>query len=334
MNSDIIKRGTTESRRAQLILCLVIAFAGTTLAQTNTPARPATPLKILATLPTYGELAREIGGDLVDVLVICRPGQDIHAVSATPSMMARCRRSQLLLYTGLDAELWLPSLLRGSGNTALLPGSAGAINLSQNIALKQVPIELSRAQGDVHAFGNSHLWTDPLAVRTMAATVRDALIRALPAHKEELSHRHSEFHTTLTLALVGWLTEAKPLLDKPVVVYHRSWIYLLDRLGLVEAGTIEPKPRVQPTARHLNELVAAIDDGHVAMILREPFHFPDATDFLQERTHSKVLLLSTHPGFPEGVDGIIAHFDYNISALVAAQKQADAPASPGKVDEG
>lgn len=304
-------------------LCLLwLLFAGTVSAlplsagQTTAPA----PLKVIATIPTYAELAREIGGELVDVVVLCRPGQDVHSVSATPSMMARCRGADLLLHTGLDAELWLPDLLRGSGNSALLPGNSASIDLSSKVTLKEVPSELSRSQGDVHAFGNTHVWTDPLAVRVMAATVRDALIAALPDHADALTERHSAFHLRLTKALVGWLTDARALRGQPVVVYHRSWVYLLDRLGLIQVGTIEPKPRVAPTARHLDQLLVTMQHERVAVVIREPYQFPDAADFLAERSDAQVLVLSTHPGSPEGVDGIVEHFAYNIAALIAANE--------------
>jgi zinc/manganese transport system substrate-binding protein len=288
------------------------------------------PLKVLATVPTYGELAREVGGELVDVVVLCRPGQDVHSVSATPSMMARCRSADLVLHTGLDAELWLPDLLRGSANPQLLPGNPNSIDLSSQVALKQVPTELTRAQGDLHAFGNTHVWTDPLAVRTMAAQVRDALVAALPEHAEELTARHAAFHERLTRALVKWLTRVRVIRDKPLVVYHRSWVYFLDRLSLVQTGTIEPKPRVAPTASHLDELIDAMDRADVRVVLREPYQFPDAADFVAERTGARVLVLATHPGYPEGVDGIIEHFDHNIGALIDAMAPPELGGSEDK----
>jgi len=324
------------------LACMLMTMTASALPLAPSEASAAPPLKVIATVPTYGELAREIGGDLVDVVVLCRPGQDVHSVSATPSMMARCRGADLLLHTGLDAELWLPNMLRGSSNNALLPGNPGSIDLSSKVALKQVPRELSRAQGDVHAFGNTHVWTDPLAVRAMAATVRDALIAALPQHAAEITERHGAFHLRLTKALVGWLTEARALRGEPIVVHHLSWVYLLDRLGLKQIGTIEPKPRVAPTARHLDELLVTMQHERAAVVIREPYQFPDAADFLAERSAAKVLVLSTHPGYPEGVDGIVEHFAYNIGALIAAnapraqsagEPEANDQANDGRDDE-
>lgn len=276
------------------------------------------PLKVLATVPTYGDLAREIGGDLVEVYVPCRPGQDIHTVTATPSIMGRVRDTDLVLHTGLDAEAWLEPMLRGSGNHRLIGSTERSIVLSEGVVLKEVPTEVSRRYGDIHAFGNTHIWADPLIVRGMAVRVRDALVTLLPEHAEAITARHQDFHERLTRKLVGWLTDYKPLKGRPVVTYHRSWVYFLDRFGLERAGTLEPKPRVAPTASHLEALVETMKARDVHVVLREPFHDPDAAEFIANATGAQVLELSTHPGFPDADEGIIEHFDRMLAELAAA----------------
>lgn len=304
-----------------------LLFSLLTLAggQASAQSSDAAALRVLATLPTYGSLAQALGGPWVDVVTLCRPGQDVHGVSATPAVMARARHADLLLYTGLDAEDWLEPLLRASDNADLLPGSPRALVLSDGIALKQVPAVLSRASGDVHAFGNVHVWTDPYHVRTMAGRIKDALVTALPEHADEIRARHAAFHERLTRALIGWLTEFRDLAGQGVVVHHPSWIYLLDRFGLVQAATLEPKPRVAPTAAHLDALVDQVKREQLKVIVREPFQFVDAAEFVAERTGARVLELSTHPGFPEGTEDVIDHFEHNLTALREALRGEPAP---------
>ncbi len=280
-------------------------------------------LKIVATVPTYGLLAETIGGELVDVITLTRPGQDVHGVMATPSLMARVRDSDLCLFTGLDAELWLDPMLRGSGNVHLLPGNPDAIVLSDGVDLKQIPPIVDRNQGDVHAWGNVHIWTDPLVVRSMAERVREELARRLPEHADEIDARHAAFHKELTEALVRWLTEYRDLKGRLVVVHHRSWIYFLERFGMVEEGNLEPKPRVAPTAAHLAELEALMKARGVKVIVREPYHALEPAEHASAATGAEILELSTHPGWPEGVDGIIEHFDYNLRSLAEALRSGD-----------
>ena len=289
------------------------------------PAAREGPLHVLCTVPCYGALARAIGGDLVDVTVLCRPAQDIHSVTATPSTVERIRQADLLFYTGLDAELWLDPMLRSSGNLGLLPGHPGAVVLSDGIPLREVPSKVDRSQGDVHAFGNPHVWTDPLAVRTMAAHVKDALVAALPAQATGIEARHKAFHDRLTSALVDWLTRYRGLKGRKVVVYHRAWAYFLERFGLVEVGSLEPKPRVAPTAAHLAEVIGTMKAAGATVILREPWCAPDAADFVARAVDGQVVEIATHPGFPEGTDDIIDHFEHNLRAIADALGVEAAP---------
>jgi len=282
------------------------------------PPPQAAPLKVIATVPTYALLAQEIGGDLVEVVTLVRPSQDMHAVSATPSIVGRARDADIVLHTGPDSEPWLEPLLRQSGNLDLLPGSRLSIGMADGVRLKEAPAVLSRSQGDVHALGNPHVWTDPLVVRALGQRVRDAFIAARPEAAETFTQRHAAFDRRLTEALVGWLTRYADLAGQPVVVYHQSWIYFLDRFGLVQAETVEPKPRVTPTASHLEAVVEAIDARDIGVVVREPYQSPDATDFLAQRTGIAVVELSTHPGYPEGTDDIVAHFEWNLSRLAEA----------------
>ncbi|HTE04731.1 MAG TPA: metal ABC transporter substrate-binding protein [Planctomycetota bacterium] len=307
-------------------LLVAVAFLTAGASGTAIPPLPVdAALKVIATTPTYGDLAREIGGELVDVIDLCRATQDMHMVGATPSQMARMQDAGLVLYTGLDAEPWLEPMLRSSGNLALLPGNPHVIAMSDGIPVKEVPSELTRANGDIHAYGNPHLWTDPLAVRTMADHVRDALLDSLPAHADEINARAKAFHDRITARLVEWLKKYAPLKGRRVVTYHVAWPYLLDRFGIELAGTVEPKPRVAPTASHLEKIVETMKSEHVNLIIREPFQSPDATDFLGAQTGAKVLELATHPDAGGNGDAIIAHFEQVLADIAAALGPA-----PGK----
>lgn len=303
--------------RHLIILSLVL---GMLLGTSSVSAQDdAGKLKIIATLPTYAELAETIGGDLVDVVPVCRPTQDLHAVAVTPAFMARVRDADMLFHTGLDAELWLEDLLRGSQNVELLPNPANprSVALIQGLPLLQVPVQVSRRQGDLHAWGNTHVWADPLNVRIMAEKVRDALLDALPEHADAIRARHQAFHLELTQAFVGWLTRFKGLVGKPVVVHHQSWIYFFERFGLKQVGTLEPQPRVAPTAEHLAELKELMLAKNVKVVVREPYQPADAANFIAEATGATVLELSTFPGVPEGTT-ILEHFEHNLEALADA----------------
>lgn len=134
-------------------------------------------LKVFATVPEWGALAREIGGDKVDVFTATTALQDVHRIEAKPSLIARARSAQLVVATGADLEIaWLPLVLREAGNAQIQPGQRGYFEAARQVRMLEIPQRLDRAEGDVHPAGNPHIQTDPRNV----LKVGEALARGWP----------------------------------------------------------------------------------------------------------------------------------------------------------
>jgi len=138
------------------------------------------PVRVVTTLPVYASLVREIGGSDVEVSAIADPGEDAHFVRPRPSFALDLRRAEAFVTTGLDLELWVPTLLDRAGNPAVLEGGRGYITAYTGIRLLEIPATADRSQGDVHIFGNPHLTTDPLRALQVARNVATGLRRVAP----------------------------------------------------------------------------------------------------------------------------------------------------------
>src|SRR5258706_11383799 len=102
------------------------------------PAQAA--LKIFATVPEWGALASELGGDKVNVYVATNALQDPHHVEAKPSLIARARSADLVVATGAELEIgWLPLVLQQSGNPAIKPGKPGYFEAASYVTLLDKP---------------------------------------------------------------------------------------------------------------------------------------------------------------------------------------------------
>ena len=116
------------------------------------PAHAA--LNIFACEPEWAALAQELGGDKVTVYAATNGLQDPHQVQAKPSLIARARNADLVACTGAELEVgWLPALLQQAGNAMVMPGQPGHFAAADAVRKLDVPSQLDRAQGDVHAAG-------------------------------------------------------------------------------------------------------------------------------------------------------------------------------------
>ncbi|NIR45116.1 MAG: zinc ABC transporter substrate-binding protein [Gemmatimonadetes bacterium] len=137
-------------------------------------------LRVVTTLPTYAAIARELTGDLAEVNAIARGDEDPHFVNPRPSFAAQVGRADLFIVTGLDLELWVPSIIDRARNPRVVEGAAGNVAVYSGIELLQVPEDVSRTGGDVHAFGNPHIHTDPVNGTTIARNILVGLKRVDP----------------------------------------------------------------------------------------------------------------------------------------------------------
>src|SRR6476620_8163058 len=141
-------------------------------------------LNVVATLPDFGSLAREIGGDKVNVTVLAKPTEDPHFVDARPSFVVALRNADVLIDGGAELELgWLPPLLQNARNPKIDAGKPGRVVASQGIRLMNVPASATRAAGDVHALGNPHFMTDPIIAKAVAQHIAQAFGEIDPANK-------------------------------------------------------------------------------------------------------------------------------------------------------
>src|SRR6476661_358914 len=132
-------------------------------------------LNVVATLPDFGSLAREIGGDKVNVTVLAKPTEDPHFVDARPSFVVSLRNADVLIDGGAELELgWLPPLLQNARNPKIDVGKPGRVQASQGVRLMNAPSTASRAAGDVHALGNPHFTIDPIIAKTVAVNIARA----------------------------------------------------------------------------------------------------------------------------------------------------------------
>src|SRR5260370_10742211 len=127
------------------------------LALTGVPLAAHAKLNVVATTPDLASIAKEIGGEHIDITTLAKPMEDPHFVDAKPSFIVKLNRADVLIDGGAELEIgWLPPLLEGARNAKLAPGAPAHILGSQGIQLLEVPSTLDRSKGDIHAAGNPH----------------------------------------------------------------------------------------------------------------------------------------------------------------------------------
>ncbi|HEV8692244.1 MAG TPA: zinc ABC transporter substrate-binding protein, partial [Ideonella sp.] len=251
------------------------------LALAALPAQAA--LRVFACEPEWGALVQELGGNLVDVTVATSALQDPHQIQAKPSLIARTRNADLLVCTGAELEIgWLPVLLQQAGNAKVQPGQPGNFAAADQVRKLEVPTQLDRSQGDVHAAGNPHIQTDPRNIALVATALGERLRQVDPSHAADYAKRQADFTQRWQQAMARWATQAAPLKGAPVVSQHKGFVYLYDWLGLKEVAVLEPKPGVEPSAAHLQTVLTTLKATPARMVIHGAYQDSRPSDWLSK----------------------------------------------------
>lgn len=137
-------------------------------------------LKVVVSNSAYHDITEYIGGDKVSVSHIVDGNQDPHIVRPKPSFAVLLKEADVYVTTGMDLEMWSPALVDMSGNPNIRSGQKGYVSASAGIKVLDTPITLSRAEGDVHIYGNPHIHTSPLNGKTIAENICVGLSKNAP----------------------------------------------------------------------------------------------------------------------------------------------------------
>lgn len=316
----------------------------------------AEPLRIVATVPELGALARAVGGEDVAVAVLARPGDDPHRVEARPSFVVELARADLLLSTGFELEAaWLKPLFDNARNARIRKDAGGHIEAATLVpAPIGVPVgPVNRSAGDVHPHGNPHVLLDPAVGLAVADAVAARLAELRPEAAAAFTQRRDAFAAALGRALAGdglagldvrkliqlddhgrlrdflaqqgladrlggWWGTMAPYAGAQIAADHDLYPYFARRFGLRISVLLEPKPGVPPSTRHLAGVAERMRTEGIRAVLSTPYFDRKAVDLVAQAAGAVVAPMAHQAGALPGTDDYIDWIAADVAAVAKA----------------
>jgi ABC-type Zn uptake system ZnuABC Zn-binding protein ZnuA len=294
-----------------------LALAATVMAPSRAPA--PSRLRVLTTLPDLWAITRSIVGDLGEVQVATRPGQNPHDLEIRPSQILLVKRAEVLVRNGLEEDAWIDPVIESSGNPRLLRGAPSVIEAVRGLTVLKVrtgPID--RSLGDVHPSGNPHFTLDPGTLPLVTGNIVGGLSALRPDLAERLEANRRAFLDEVASAARQWSAALAPYRGAPIVSYHDSWPYFYRAFGLEELGVIEDRPGVPPSPQHLVALIRQMRERRAKVVLVESWYPTDTPVAVARSAGARVLVLPQSPGAVKGTDTYIAHLEFLVTSLARA----------------
>lgn len=274
-------------------------------------------IDVVATLPDFGSIAEAVGGDHVKVTTIARGTEDPHFVDARPSFVRVLNRADILIEGGADLEIgWLPPLVQAARNSKILTEGPGRLILGHHIPLLEVPQgPVDRSMGDVHPLGNPHYWLDPANGKIIAQKIAESFSAIGPSHATDYQKAAQAFSARLDQKIAEWEKKMAPYRGTKVITYHKTFEYFARRFGLEIFGQLEPKPGIEPTASHINELIQSASAQGVKLVLIEPYRPRRTAEHVAQAISAKLLIIPEKVGATKEVTDYFSLFDQMTSLI-------------------
>ncbi len=279
----------------------------------------AKKLKIVTTLPFLKSITQSITQDRAIVYSIAKGIEDPHHVEVKPSDMLKLNRADMLIVVGMDLDLWTAKLMTGARNPKIYVGANGYVDASIGVNRLEIPqVKIDPSMGDIHIYGNPHYQTDPENGKIMAKNILDGLLKVDPKNAEYYKDNYNSFIQRLNTKIEEWQNEMNKFKGTRIIVYHDQWIYFAKRFGLTIIGSIELKPGIPPTAKHLEQLIDEINYNKIKVVIMAPYLNKKIANYISQKTGAKVLIFAHDVGAVKEADSYIDMIEYNVKTLINA----------------
>lgn len=268
-------------------------------------------LNIAVSYPYIGAIAKAIGSDHVNTIVLAQGNWDPHFIIPRPSLISKLRSADALIMNGAQLEIgWLPPLIKRANNPKVIPDATTFLNLSHQMELIQKPVSVDRSQGDVHPDGNPHFHLNPNNILTLAQAIAAFMSAIDGEHQEIYAANLERFEQEWRGHLVRWEQRMASKKGMKVIQFHDNLAYFNQAYGLQNIGTIEPLPGIPPSSRHTMELIELIRTEKPCCIFHDVYHSTKTAEYISTKTGIPVVLMPHDIDALESIDSLVGLFEH------------------------
>lgn len=222
------------------------------------PAAAQEKFKAVTTFTVIADMARNVAGDAATVESITKPGAEIHNYSPTPGDILRAQDADMVLWNGLNLELWFERFFRN-------------LNDVPSVVVSEGVEPMSISEGPYNGKPNPHAWMSPKNALIYVDNIRDAFIEHDPANAEVYEQNAQAYKRKIE-------ADIAPIRDKLaripegkrwLVTSEGAFSYLARDFGLKELYLWPINADQQGTPQQVRRVIDSIREHDIPTIFSE-----------------------------------------------------------------
>lgn len=253
----------------------VISFL-TGLAAVSAAAEPPARLPVVASFSILADLARNVGGDRVEIRALAGPDSDAHVYEPTPADTKSLRDARVIVVNGLGFEGWIDRLVQASRTTATVV-----------VATKGV---VPRKDEDGDGGTDPHAWQSIANTKVYVANIRDGLIAVDPGGAETYRANAQAYLGELTAleAEVAAAVARIPPDHRKIITTHDAFGYFGAAYGLDFIAPEGVSTEAEPSARDVSKIIRQIKAQKIPAVFIENIIDPRAIQRIAAESGARI----------------------------------------------
>ena len=217
-----------------------------------------TKLKAITTFTVIADMARNVAGDVAVVESITKAGAEIHGYQPTPRDIIKAQDADLILWNGLNLELWFEQFFTNLKN---IP----SVMLTEGI------LPMGITEGEYTGKPNPHAWMSPNNALIYIDNIRDAFISSDPKNKVTYA-RNAENYKKEIIDTINPLREkimTVPVEKRWLVTCEGAFSYLIRDFKMQELYLWPMNADSQGTPQQVRKVIDGVRKYNIPAVFCE-----------------------------------------------------------------
>jgi len=291
--------------RALLAVLLTLAVAAGCAGRASASGFSGGKLTVVTAFYPLQFLSERIGGDLVTVTNLTKPGAEPHDVELNPRQVAQVADAGLAVY--------LKGFQPAVDSAVAQEAKGRSFDVSSVIEL--LPYSGSESEDGSK---DPHVWLDPARFATIAGALGERLAQADPAHAADYRERAKSLQNQLQDLDRAYAESLTTCARRELVTSHEAFNYLAHRYGLTQIGITGVSPEAEPSPRKLAKVAAQARATGTTTIFFETLVSPKVADTIAREVGARTAVLDPLEGLTDRNADYLSVMRANLAALTTA----------------
>lgn len=222
------------------------------------PMAMAQDFKVVTTFTVIADMAQNVAGDRAEVVSVTKPGAEIHGYEPTPRDLVRALDADLVLWNGMNLELWFEQFLSNLGTKPSVIVSEG---------IDPIPI----SEGSYEGKPNPHAWMGLENALVYVDNIRNAFVTHDPENAEVYRANAARYKDEITAAIgpLRELIDDVPEAQRWLATCEGAFSYLARDFGLREVYLWPMNADQTGTPQQVRRMIDTIRSQEIPVVFCE-----------------------------------------------------------------